>query len=106
MRTGACNPGYPIAFDMLTRGRAALVRGDFNSANILLADGIASLGSRYEWHAQGEHWTQDDTGEANGVALGRDLNGDAKGAAVLRESILQDRLDIYRRFHDPKCIVL
>ena len=82
---------YAAVSHLLLLARAQSARGDYAHANTLLADGIGTLGRRYASSA-----AVDDTGYRLVIAGDRDRKGDARGAAGLRESVLEARLQMYQ----------
>lgn len=87
------------AAGLLERATAAIRKGDYRAANVLLAGGLEAVNSYYIAMPP----TLDDTGMKLSLAASEEQHGHNSVAASVRRSVLESRLSLYRRYHRPRC---
>lgn len=86
---------YERASANLGRAKTQMEKGEYRRANILLRDGIETLGDHYFDEA-----ALDDSGLTLGIARQHEWEGSFEAAANLRAGALSSRLDSYARVNN------
>jgi len=86
---------------LLQRADFAKSKNDFRSAAEFLAQGLAELHDYYL--ATPTPPMLDDSGMHLVLADSADQRGDSKLAAMIRRSVLVDRLGLFKQFHHQSC---